>query len=84
MTARPRLTRHQREVFARVERLSRSRHGQAVALTDIGSVGAVGHLADKGYVTLEERRGPRGGSHWYITQVDPSATSDSVTGTIDP
>ena len=60
MTARPRLTPHQREVYARIVRLAAHRAG-SVAAGDIGSAGAVAHLVEKGYVTKTHvATGPRG------------------------
>lgn len=61
---RKRLTTHQAEVYKCIER--RAKHGP-VHIRDIGSKGAVLHLAEKGYVTIENRPGPMGGDHLWIS-----------------
>lgn len=58
---RPRLTPHQAEVFARIERQTRAPRGYARSEV-IGSRGACRRLESKGYITTEEVTGPRGGT----------------------
>lgn len=61
-TTRVRLTPHQRDVWNwyRKLRLPAPAHY---------APGAVWKLAAKGYVSVEERHGPRGGRHLYVTEV---------------
>ena len=68
MTARPRLTPHQRDTLRRLQRRMAVLR-RPFPLADFGSRGAVLHLEAKGYVTLERRTGPRSGEHIYISSV---------------
>jgi hypothetical protein len=62
---RPRLTPHQREVYARIVRQSRY-NGHALA-ENVGSRGAVEHLVEKGYVRkVLAYTGPRGGEFHHL------------------
>lgn len=64
---RPALTPHQREVFKRIERLTR-RH--PTYESNVGSRGAVDKLIDKGYVIVAKiEYGPRGGERRFIEAV---------------
>lgn len=58
-------TPHQQEVLDRLTR--RSRQGtRPVAEAEIGSIGALEHLAAKGYAHVDHiERGPRGGEYRY-------------------
>jgi hypothetical protein len=68
--ARKRLTPHQREVFERIERQTRSPRGFARSEM-IGSRGACQHLQEKGYITVTEVIGPRGGTTYTYQAVTP-------------
>lgn len=68
--ARPRLTPHQREVFTRYQSAI-IRTGGPVLVERLGSRGAVAHLEHKGYLTTENRPGPRGGQHLYADLPGP-------------
>lgn len=67
-TIKPRLTPHQREVLDRYTRRY-LRTGRPVSVAHLGSRGAVAHLVEKGRLTVEDRPGPRGGEHLYVTPV---------------
>ena len=67
MTARPRLTKHQREVYARLARVSRGERWIAGRL--LGSRVALVHLVEKGYAEVQSQAGPRGGEHLYYRSV---------------
>lgn len=69
----PRLTPHQREVFNDIERTCRRHRSESVEGKEIGCWGAVQHLKEKGYVTLEHYRGPRGGWHYRIHPLTTTA-----------
>lgn len=71
-TTRKRLTPHQREVFTRIERQTRSPRGYARSEV-IGSRGACQHLEAKGYITVEEVSGPRGGTTYLYRAVEAGA-----------
>lgn len=60
MSARPRLTPHQREVLGDLRRRSGSKH-RWVDVRDIGSRTACEHLVAKGYAERKVDHGPRGG-----------------------
>jgi hypothetical protein len=61
------LTQHQREVFGRIQRLTRR---NPTAESNIGSRGAVEKLIDKGYVeVVRVEYGPRGGERRFIQAV---------------
>jgi hypothetical protein len=73
MSARPKLTSHQAEVYRRIQ--ARFRHAayqrSGIPLSHIGSVGAVNKLHVKGYIVLEQSTpGPRGGERWVIRPVE--------------
>lgn len=82
MSSRQRLTTHQSEVFARLERVSvptvtlEHEDGHTEVLQRrwidsrrIGSAGALDHLVAKGYAERREVRGPRGGYHYEYRPV---------------
>lgn len=79
MTAtRKRLTPHQSEVLERLTatstRLARGmRYGMTrfawVEQSAIGSVGALAHLVEKGYIEQRQDVGPRGGRSWSYRPV---------------
>ncbi len=66
MTARPRLTPHQREVLGRIEWMARNRPA-GVPAEWVRSAGAIAHLQEKGYITVTETTsGPRGGRRFLV------------------
>jgi hypothetical protein len=69
---RGKLTPHQREVYGRIERLSRG-GTRWVAGENIGSLGACNHLYAKGWITVDIQYGPRGGERpmYRPTMVTP-------------
>ena len=71
--ARPRLTPHQREVFSSIERACRRLHSDTAEGETIGCWSAVVHLEEKGYVTREHYRGPRGGEYYRIRPLTNTA-----------
>lgn len=68
-----RLTKHQAEVFSRIQRYwGRYKHlSQGVPAYYIGSRGACQHLVQKGYITEQIFYGPRGGEepHYFVVEV---------------
>ncbi len=58
---RGKLTPHQREVYERIERISRRISDRWVAARSIGSAGACAHLVAKGWIERMVEYGPRGG-----------------------
>ena len=68
MTARPRLTPHQRDTLRRLQRRM-AVYRRPFPAAEVGSRAAVLHLEAKGYVTLSRRPGPRGGEHVYVESV---------------
>ena len=66
---KPRLTPHQIEVLLRIRRIWRD---HPIPASRIGSMGALTKLRDKGYISLHNYSGPRGGKNYYITAVTSS------------
>jgi hypothetical protein len=62
------LTPHQAEVLGRIKRQSKSK-GYARS-QNIGSRGACQHLEEKGYISVSEVPGPRGGVTYRYAPVD--------------
>lgn len=67
----PRITPHQAEVLARLNRLSPRRAAGWVYVGDIGSRGALNRLRMKGLVEERVTRGPLGGERLWYRPVRP-------------
>lgn len=72
---RNKLTSHQREVNARLQRLSRHTAQGWVSAAHIGSRHALDRLVEKGCADRKVETGPRGGEHKFYRPTDEETES---------